>query len=400
MRLYSLIYIKRKIEELIMWPFVYYGKQWAKKRPLEKEFDLFFFFPGYGLGGGEKVNLDIINCFTDKKIIIFFTKKCENVFFDAFNKPFVKIIEISKWTDNKKKYWNSFIYRGICAEYINSQKLQPIVFNGQCNFAYKLFPHLRKNIKKIELIHVSEKKFAWITFPYVEFIDTRVMVSQNVIEQHRKYYDELGIPTTLKDRMVKVLYTVKLPYSTNPKNHSSEKLKVYYAGRGGYQKRLYLLFKIIHKCFENNLPIEFTLAGSFKEEIPENLVGRVTYLGVLKTAEAMEDLHNSMDVYLMTSAFEGFPKAMMEAMAVGVVPVAPDVDGIPENITHDYNGLLITNPEDENGVVEQGYNYLVMLINDKERLKRLSDGAFEYAMENFNYDKFKKAYREIILGES
>lgn len=47
-----------------------------------------------------------------------------------------------------------------------------------------------------------------------------------------------------------------------------------------------------------------------------------------------------MDIYLMTSQFEGLPIAMLEAMALEKPVVATAVGGIPEVITHEQEGYL------------------------------------------------------------
>ena len=46
----------------------------------------------------------------------------------------------SKFTDHKEFYFLNLIFRGIVSGYINKQKEKPIVFNGQCNFGYKISP--------------------------------------------------------------------------------------------------------------------------------------------------------------------------------------------------------------------------------------------------------------------
>ena len=89
-----------------------------------KEFDLIFFIPTYAMGGAEIVNANIISCFPDKKICIFFTKKSENNAMSShFKLPNADLHDISKWTDNKKKYWQSFIWRGKCSKLINTQSV-------------------------------------------------------------------------------------------------------------------------------------------------------------------------------------------------------------------------------------------------------------------------------------
>jgi glycosyltransferase involved in cell wall biosynthesis len=48
----------------------------------------------------------------------------------------------------------------------------------------------------------------------------------------------------------------------------------------------------------------------------------------------------AIDVYMMSSIFEGLPVALLEAMSMGCVPVCTSVGGIPEVVTHGDNGFL------------------------------------------------------------
>ncbi len=397
MKLYPLITFKRKLEELIMWPFVQAGKRWAKKHPLREEYDIFFFFPIYGLGGAEKVNADIIECVIDRNVIIFFTRTSkDSTMLHLFEKEQVTIRDISKWTDNKWQYWNNFFYRGVCAYYINHQKKEPVVFNGQCNFAYKLFPHLRSAVLKIELIHNSFKRFAWVTFPYISFIDKRIMITDCHIHDHSKYYDELGISSAYKNKIIKILNRVEVPPFAGPKRTYENLLNVYYAGRGGPQKRIPLLLKAIEKCIALNLPVRFHLAGNFKDELPEFLLKQVSYHGEIKGGVAMTRFHQQMDVLMMTSAFEGFPMVIMEAMINGVVPISTAVDGVPEHINSGENGLLIYNAANEDGVVNQLVEHISYLCYNRDHLAKMSANAFNYALTTFSGEKFCHSYRTVM----
>ncbi len=49
----------------------------------------------------------------------------------------------------------------------------------------------------------------------------------------------------------------------------------------------------------------------------------------------------AMDVYLMSSEFEGLPLALLEAMAAGLPVVATAVGGIPEVVDHEVSGFLV-----------------------------------------------------------
>lgn len=395
MNKYHLITIKRHIEQVIMYPFVLIGRLMAILNPLEKEYDFFVFFPIYGIGGAEKINADIISLLSDKDIIIFFTRHSSNdKFLHFFQKPNITIKEIDKWTDNKLIYWASFIYRGICAHYINSQKKKPVVFNGQCNFAYKLFPHIHTNVRKVELIHNSNKKFAWVTFPYIPFIDKRVMITESIVKKHLEYYRELGVPGVYADRIVKITNSVYIPPYFSVKQPGTN-LKVYYVGRGGFQKHLELLFEITRRCLSEKQPLEFHFAGTFEDEIPEDIRSGIVWHGMIGKEEDIYALHHQMDILLMTSRFEGFPMAIMEAMSCGVAIVSTAVDGIPEHINDGENGFLMYSTDDEQ-IVAEGIIALKKLIADRTLLSSISANNYTYAKANFSKEVFANAYRKVF----
>ncbi|GEP97300.1 glycosyltransferase family 4 protein [Chitinophaga cymbidii] len=395
MKIYPLITLKRYAEQVIMFPFVLLGKGIAVLRPLQEEYDVFMFFPSYALGGAEKVHAAVVAAMHSEKVIVFFTKRSQNdKLRHFFARPDVKLVEIDRYTGSKWMYWANFIYRGICAQYINSQRRKTAVFNGQCNFAYKLLPHLRKDILKTELIHVSEKKFGWVTFPYIPFINKRVMVADSIIRQIMQQYRELGIPEKYDARARKILYTVPVP-ETLPARLPHPVKKIAYFGRGGYQKRLYLLFAIVRKCQAAALPVEFHFAGTFEDEVPEDLKPLVHWHGRIGSDEEMYRLHAQMDILVMTSLFEGFPVVIMEAMSCGVAIVATAVDGIPEHIVDDRNGMLIRATE-EAAIVEEGFRHVSRLAADDALLASIAQNNHQYAVDHFSKAVFDRAYRNLL----
>jgi glycosyltransferase involved in cell wall biosynthesis len=395
MKIYPWLTLKRYIEQLIMLPFVLLGRIIALCKPLPEAYDVFFFFPSYGIGGAEKINAAVVAAMKDKKVIVFFTKVSPNsALKHMFTLPHVAFHDISRHTDNKKIYWMNFIYRGICAQYINSQKKRPAVFNGQCNFAYKLFPHLRRDIVKAELIHTSEKKFGWVTFPYVPLIDKRVMIAQNIIDQNLRYYRELGIPGKYDARIHKIFYTAPVPPVYVPKQEH-DRVRIYYVGRGGYQKRVNLIMEIVRQSLAAGLPFEFHFAGSFEDEIPEDVKPHIHWHGIISGTAEMYALHQQMDIMIMTSLFEGFPIAIMEAMSCGVAIVSTAVDGIPEHIV-DYEGGLLIREMDEQQIVASGLEKLRILAGDKALLAKISRHNHQYALDHFSVEVFDKAYRDLL----
>jgi glycosyltransferase involved in cell wall biosynthesis len=53
------------------------------------------------------------------------------------------------------------------------------------------------------------------------------------------------------------------------------------------------------------------------------------------------DLLHAMDLFLLTSLFEGLPRAVLQAMAAGVPVIATAVDGTPEVVRDRETGLLV-----------------------------------------------------------
>jgi L-malate glycosyltransferase len=395
---YAIFYYKRYVEQVLMYPFVLLGKLIAILNPLKTEYDIFFFFPGYEIGGAERVNAEIIEAVKDKRVIIFFTKKSANDGMKHFFQlPHVTFKEINKWTDNKWIYWASFIYRGTCSRYINSQKKAPVVFIGQCNFGYKLTPHIKRAIKILELIHMHDPRFTWVWAPFVQFINKRIIIADVFKKQFGECYSRFGIPEKYLDRLYKISNCLEyIPAVLTEKNFNLP-LKIYYAGRGGPQKRVWLIVKIIEKCRQLNLDVQFKLAGSFKNEMPAKLIDDGTYIGELKGGEAIYQFHKDNDILLMTSAFEGFPIVIMEAMAFGAIPFVVNVDAIPEHVKDGYNGFLINEVSNEVLLVDEAVTKLAEIISKRSQLPTLSKNGHDYACKNFTKEKFIAEYRKVMF---
>ncbi len=67
---------------------------------------------------------------------------------------------------------------------------------------------------------------------------------------------------------------------------------------------------------------------------------RIAFLGVRPRAEALA-IVAGCDAALLTSAWENFPHAAVEALSVGVPVVSTAVGGVPEVVHDGVNGLLV-----------------------------------------------------------
>jgi glycosyltransferase involved in cell wall biosynthesis len=77
-----------------------------------------------------------------------------------------------------------------------------------------------------------------------------------------------------------------------------------------------------------------------KGQIRSLALGReIQLLGHLGQAE-LNRLFTTADLFVLTSRSEGIPVVLMEAMAHGVVVLAPDITGIPELVVDGQTGFL------------------------------------------------------------
>ena len=90
----------------------------------------------------------------------------------------------------------------------------------------------------------------------------------------------------------------------------------------------------------------------------------------------------AFDLFILPSLKEGFPYALLEAGAAQLPVVATSVGGVPEYLTHEKNGLLVSP-----GNTEELAQALAKLLDDTEKRDRFGTNAAKtvhssFAMEN------------------
>lgn len=111
------------------------------------------------------------------------------------------------------------------------------------------------------------------------------------------------------------------------------------------QKRLDIWLEAAHLVRQQQPDVRFLLAGDGPER--ERLHARARALDlddVTHFAGAHVDVRPflaAMDVFLISSVFEGLPVALLEAMSMQCGIVSTSVGGIPEVVRHRTNGLLV-----------------------------------------------------------
>ena len=161
----------------------------------------------------------------------------------------------------------------------------------------------------------------------------------------------------------------------------------------------------------------FTAAGLVREQVPDV---RFLFIGPVDTHKPdalkpdtakeygiadichflgmrhdMPELYALMDVFVLPSHREGFPRAPMEASAMQVPCVVTDIRGCREAVEHGRNGLLVPL-----GDVQALADAIVELLTDLEKAHCMGQEGRRMALERFDerlvFEKVKAEYARLL----
>jgi glycosyltransferase involved in cell wall biosynthesis len=122
------------------------------------------------------------------------------------------------------------------------------------------------------------------------------------------------------------------------------------AGRLTKQKGQVHLIEVAKKLKEKGVDFKLLIAGSGEEEerlkaqtLAYGLKEEVVFLGFVKH---MEGFMKTLDVFVLTSVWEGFGYVLVEAMAAGKPVIAFDITSNPEIVSNKNTGYLVPHPNE------------------------------------------------------
>jgi len=165
-----------------------------------------------------------------------------------------------------------------------------------------------------------------------------------------------------------------------------------------FQKRLIEWVDVFQTAAKKNQGLIGVIVGNgpFAEQLIEHrnksgLKGRLFFPGLQTNTK---DWFSIMDIFMMTSEFEGLPVALLEAMSMKCAIATTNAGGIKEVITEGETGLMV-NVEDWNNLTDK----LNLLADDNLR-NRLSINARAHVETNFSLIGMVKSLEKVYRNHA
>lgn len=360
---------------------------------------LVFLFDRYAIGGAQRIYLDVLKSVEDQPKLLYFTRssaddKLKQSFYET---PRAEIKDIHGHCENLFIRLFSIHYY---AFYFNRHKNLHL-FSSNSTFFFDLLPFLKKDIIKTELFHnfaYGKNGMEFFGLANYRYLDHRVIYDNLTLSNIRNQYQEYGVPGSYLERLRFLEPGVNIP-AFQPKDFRLP-IKVLYAGRGGAQKRVWIINNIIEKVSAMQLPVSFYFAGTMTDDLSEFTRTHATILGGISSIDEMYKIYQQSHLLILTSAYEGFPMVIKESMACGCVPLVTALEGNKTHLADHQNALLIEAIDNEEMVAQQAIEHLQYMVNHPVEWQQLSVRCYEYAVQHFSKAQFLQSCRVLLLQNS
>jgi len=168
-------------------------------------------------------------------------------------------------------------------------------------------------------------------------------------------------------------------------------------GRFAYQKAPEVMLAAAKRILAENSAAHFLYVGD--GPLRDDVLGRMGDFARhprLHLSGILEDVVPSlaaMDVFLLSSRYEGLPRVVVEAMAMELPVVSTPADGVLEIVIPEATGLLVPH-EDEEALAKKA----IMLLADPEQARRLGTRGRALVIQRFDLDGMVRRTASLYEG--
>jgi glycosyltransferase involved in cell wall biosynthesis len=238
----------------------------------------------------------------------------------------------------------------------------------------------------VQILHGDHAYYYDLAARHERVIDVFVAYSRAMYE---------GLRTRLPHRADDVMY---LPYGVPlPARRRAAQpgpLRLVFAGRIEHgQKGVFDLPRIDRELQDRGVPVQWTVIGAGPHDVAlraEWSGPHITWTGELPHATLLAAIADQ-DVFVLPTRAEGFPVALVEAMAAGLVPVVSNIrSGVPEIVDDGVNGY-----RPEVGDIRGFADAIARLAADRACLEAMSRAAHERVASTFEVTARVAAYQQL-----
>lgn len=261
-------------------------------------------------------------------------------------------------------------------------------------FSTHLWTKVAAGIKKVKLIHVEHNVERYNFFRAVllrlldKYTDRYVCVSQGVANHLIK----LGI----RSEKIEVILNGINPDQFTVEKQPQQRFTIGMTARFSKQKdQMTLIRAVEYLVQQQRYDLHLILQGDGKMRkvcqeyvIAKNLDNHITF-----EKGRFVDLAPRLDLFVLSTNYEGFGLVVCEAMAAKIPVIASCVPGVDEIIIHDENGFMV-----EPGNFLALANYIEKFLQDDFQNKRyeIVSAAEKHVQEKFHLNNMLKKYKELI----
>jgi glycosyltransferase involved in cell wall biosynthesis len=373
----------------------------------EKPIHIVHVMPQIGIGGAERQLYELIRN-SDPAImtheVFYYSDSRDDEAYKLYAKAGIKLTRIPRNKKRPIKFLNELAARikASCADIVQCWLVSGN-FWGRLAAIYAGAKHIIVAWRNCDLWKpIGARLLEWLTYgraqhlansrACAEFIAKRLWISP---DKFTVIYN--GLETgkfNLPDRRKELFAGLNIP----------EDYKIVtMVGRLMEQKNYPMLIRVAQKTKQMSLPLHFVIAGTGDLlnsliEISRRLKvdDRVHFIGVRND---IPQILAASDIFLFTTNFEGFPNALLEAMAAGLPIITTNFAGIDELVQNGITGRIV--PIDD---VNSTVNILREYLDRPDQARQMAIGAQDFVRREFSMQKMVQKttalYKAILTGES
>ena len=179
----------------------------------------------------------------------------------------------------------------------------------------------------------------------------------------------------------------------------SDAPKLLFAGRVEEQKGVFRSVEVVARLRQLGFDVSLDIAGDGEPEARDRLVAHIGHFGIADhirlhgwlSRHDLERLYEQSHFLLLpTTASEGFPKVIAEAMAYGAVPIASDLSSVGQVLRTANCGSPV-----RAGSVEETTAAITAYLNEPQRWNHESKRGAEFSSA-FTYTAYIDAIKELV----